>query len=153
MSVKLVMVVVVGVVQGLLLPHADADPTPIVIWHGMGDSCCNPWSMGAVTKMLQDQIPGEVYVHSLEIGDSVVQDTENGFFMDVNQQVRMVCDKIQKDEKLRNGYNNNNINYLFCSCTYSVHHLYIIFFPDIMRSDFLRAVNFCERWPSVVPRA
>ena len=23
-------------------------PTPIVLWHGMGDSCCNPISMGSI---------------------------------------------------------------------------------------------------------
>ena len=25
-----------------------ADPVPVVIWHGMGDSCCNPSSMGSI---------------------------------------------------------------------------------------------------------
>ena len=88
----------VALVQG----SVSLDPPPIVIWHGMGDSCCNPWSMGAVKKMMEKNLEG-VYVHSLEIGDSVIQDTENGFFMDVNKQVEMVCQKIADDPKLRNG--------------------------------------------------
>jgi len=33
----------------LLLPSFSiAGPTPVVLWHGMGDSCCNPLSMGWV---------------------------------------------------------------------------------------------------------
>uniref|UniRef100_A0A673J9S2 Palmitoyl-protein thioesterase 1 n=1 Tax=Sinocyclocheilus rhinocerous TaxID=307959 RepID=A0A673J9S2_9TELE len=51
-----------------------------------GDSCCNPLSMGAIKKMVEEEVPG-IYVLSLMIGKTVVQDTENGFFMDVNEQV------------------------------------------------------------------
>lgn len=29
---------------------------PIVLWHGMGDSCCNEYSMGAIEKILQDRL-------------------------------------------------------------------------------------------------
>uniref|UniRef100_A0A8C1RRH6 Palmitoyl-protein thioesterase 1 n=2 Tax=Cyprinus carpio TaxID=7962 RepID=A0A8C1RRH6_CYPCA len=66
---------------------------PLVIWHGMGDSCCNPLSMGAIKKMVEEEVPG-IYVLSLMIGKSVVQDTENSFFMDVNEQVSFVCDQL-----------------------------------------------------------
>jgi len=78
--------------------------TPVVLWHGMGDSCCNPQSMGHIKKTLEEQIPG-VYVLSLRIGDNVIQDTENGFFMNVNHQVDMVCDQLAKDPMLQAGYN------------------------------------------------
>merc|ERR1711910_293886 len=47
-------------------------PTPIVLWHGMGDN--------------------------------VVQDTENGFFLDINRQIELACQKIQSDPKLQDGY-------------------------------------------------
>jgi len=77
--------------------------TPIVLWHGMGDSCCNPFSMGSITKYFEKQIPG-VYVHSLMIGDNVVQDTENGFFMNINSQIELACQRIQEDPKLKDGY-------------------------------------------------
>ena len=29
-------------------------PTPVVIWHGMGDSCCNPASMGRIKQVIED---------------------------------------------------------------------------------------------------
>lgn len=48
------------------------EPLPIVLWHGMGDSCCNPFSMGSVVKYFEESIPG-VYVNSLMIGDNVIQ--------------------------------------------------------------------------------
>jgi len=80
------------------------EPTPIILWHGMGDSCCAPWSMGYVKKLLEKHIPG-IYVRSLMLGESVYQDTEHGFFEDVNEQVGEVCQKIAEDPKLQNGFN------------------------------------------------
>lgn len=70
----------------------------------MGDSCCNPWSMGYIKKLLETNLPG-VYVHSIMIGDSAVEDTKNGFFFPVNDQIDIVCKKIADDKNLRNGYN------------------------------------------------
>ncbi|CAH1774934.1 unnamed protein product, partial [Owenia fusiformis] len=77
---------------------------PVVIWHGMGDSCCNPLSMGSIERLIEKYVPG-VYVHSLEIGNNIIEDMENGFLMNVNDQVTMACDKIKKDPKLAAGYN------------------------------------------------
>eukprot|EP00064_Thunnus_orientalis_P021313 superscaffoldBa00006385_g21473 len=77
---------------------------PLVLWHGMGDSCCNPLSMGAIKKMIEGDISG-IYVLSLMIGKNVIEDTENGFFMDVNEQVSMVCSQLAQDPKLKGGYN------------------------------------------------
>ncbi|XP_067934829.1 palmitoyl-protein thioesterase 1-like [Watersipora subatra] len=79
-------------------------PAPIVIWHGMGDSCCNPLSMGSIKKLFEQQISG-VYVKSLMIGSNVAEDTTNGFFMNANDQISMVCDQVKSDPKLKNGYN------------------------------------------------
>lgn len=80
----------------------SATPVPVVIWHGMGDNCCSPWSMGYIKEFIEKHVP-EVYVHSLEIGASVVEDTENGFFMDVNEQVEVACQKIRNDTRLSGG--------------------------------------------------
>lgn len=80
------------------------DTIPVVIWHGMGDSCCNPLSMGSIKRMLEKKIPG-VYVRSLMIGNSIIEDMENGFLMNVNDQIDQVCDKVASDPKLKNGYN------------------------------------------------
>ena len=51
-----------------------SSPLPVVIWHGMGDSCCNPLSMGAVKRIIEDEVPG-IYVHSLMIGGNVATGT------------------------------------------------------------------------------
>ncbi|XP_012502158.1 PREDICTED: palmitoyl-protein thioesterase 1 [Propithecus coquereli] len=89
----------------LALGHLDAPaPLPLVIWHGMGDSCCNPLSMGAVKKMIEKKIPG-IYVLSLEIGKTMIEDVENSFFLNVNSQVTTVCQILAKDPELQQGYN------------------------------------------------
>ncbi|ELU18250.1 hypothetical protein CAPTEDRAFT_166676 [Capitella teleta] len=77
---------------------------PLVIWHGMGDSCCNPLSMGSIKSLIEKQIPG-IYVNSLMIGSNVVADTLNGFLMNANEQVDEACEKIRSDKQLQNGYN------------------------------------------------
>lgn len=38
----------------------------------LGDSCCNPLSMGAIKKMVEKKIPG-IYVLSLEIGKTLME--------------------------------------------------------------------------------
>ncbi|XP_069843666.1 palmitoyl-protein thioesterase 1 [Dipodomys merriami] len=87
------------------LGHLGAPaPVPLVIWHGMGDSCCNPISMGIIKKMVEKKIPG-IYVLSLEIGKTMVEDVENSFFLNVNTQVSTVCQILAKDPKLQQGYN------------------------------------------------
>ncbi|CAK1544974.1 unnamed protein product, partial [Leptosia nina] len=86
-----------------ILKLINADPTPIVLWHGMGDTCCFSFSLGSFKIFLEDQIP-DVYVHSLRIGDSIIEDMENGYFMSPNKQVDYVCDKISNDRKLRHGF-------------------------------------------------
>ncbi|XP_032901143.1 palmitoyl-protein thioesterase 1-like [Amblyraja radiata] len=77
---------------------------PVVIWHGMGDSCCNPLSMGFIKKLVEEKVPG-TYVLSLEIGNGITEDVENSFFMNVNDQVELVCNILSKDKMLQNGYN------------------------------------------------
>lgn len=77
--------------------------TPIVLWHGMGDNCCHEFSMGAIKKLLEDHLSG-VHVHSLMIGNSANEDTLNGFFMSVNHQLEIACDRIKNDPLLANGY-------------------------------------------------
>ena len=58
----------------------------MVIWHGMGDSCCNPLSMGRIKQVVEETTGA--YVISLKIGQSVIDDTINGFLKPVNKQVR-----------------------------------------------------------------
>jgi len=91
------LVVLVSTTQAL-------SPVPVVLWHGMGDVCCNPFSMGSIKKLLEEQISG-VYVLSLKIGNWIWEDELNGFFKNVNEQVQMVCDQLAVDPLLKDGYN------------------------------------------------
>eukprot|EP00112_Aurelia_sp_Birch-Aquarium-sp1_P001002 Seg1097.2 transcript_id=Seg1097.2/GoldUCD/mRNA.D3Y31 product="Palmitoyl-protein thioesterase 1" protein_id=Seg1097.2/GoldUCD/D3Y31 len=88
-----------------VVSSADNATYPIVLWHGMGDSCCNPLSMGSIKRVLEKQVGNGVYVKSLMVGSSVMQDIENGFLLNCNTQVEMVCKMIATDPKLKNGYN------------------------------------------------
>nr|ACO10282.1 Palmitoyl-protein thioesterase 1 precursor [Caligus rogercresseyi] len=88
----------------LCLGKSLSSPTPVILWHGMGDSCCNPLSMGSVKRAIEDEIP-DIYVKSLMIGNNIIQDVENGFFSNANDQIKEVCKQIAEDEKLKGGYN------------------------------------------------
>jgi hypothetical protein len=44
----------VGLVNALSEHEAtDIPPLPFVLWHGMGDTCCNPLSLGGVDTALE----------------------------------------------------------------------------------------------------
>jgi palmitoyl-protein thioesterase len=89
----------------LCLTHAitiSASP-PIVLWHGMGDSCCNPLSLGTLIKLIKKQLP-DSYVLSLRIGSNIVEDTSNGFFMNVNNQIDYACTILSTNQNLSQGY-------------------------------------------------
>ncbi len=45
-------------------------PVPVVIWHGMGDSCCNPNTIGQFKRLIEENIKN-VYVYSIQIGNTV----------------------------------------------------------------------------------
>jgi len=77
---------------------------PVVLWHGMGDTCCDPLSMGYIKRVIEDQLPG-IYVHSLMIGNNVIEDELNGFLMNVNKQIIFAKNEIEKDPMLADGFN------------------------------------------------
>ncbi|XP_023291189.2 palmitoyl-protein thioesterase 1 [Lucilia cuprina] len=82
----------------------NAEKYPVVMWHGMGDTCCFPFSLGSIKKLLQSEL-NNTYVKSLQIGGNVVMDYESGFFIHPNTQVEYACQELAKDEKLKRGYN------------------------------------------------
>lgn len=96
--------------RGFYLENSE-NPTPVVLWHGMGDDCCHAFSMGAIKKLIETQIPG-VHVVSLCIGNNPddtsqcnqVTDTLNGFLSDVNSDIDYACKVIKNDPLLNNGY-------------------------------------------------
>jgi len=77
---------------------------PIVIWHGMGDTCCYSFSMGMIKQELQRLLPG-VYVYSIMIGSNMVEDELEGFISNANDQVDFVCKQVKSDPNLKNGFN------------------------------------------------
>ncbi|KAH8373267.1 hypothetical protein KR009_012191, partial [Drosophila setifemur] len=82
----------------------NPDVLPVVLWHGMGDTCCLPFSLGAIMKLIVAQTNG-AYVRSLEIGGNMIMDWESGFFVHPNEQVDYVCKQLLQDERLAKGYN------------------------------------------------
>ena len=98
------MLLLVSLLVGLIYPIAIAGSPPVVLWHGMGDSCCNPLSLGSIIKLIEGQLNPAPYVHSLRIGSNIEEDTANGFFMNVNHQIDYACQLLNADKNLSKGY-------------------------------------------------
>jgi palmitoyl-protein thioesterase len=81
----------------------DQKPLPIVLWHGMGDSCCALGSIGGVAKFLESRLG--VFVHSVATGEGELKDIASSFYGNVNEQVADVCRQLLalKDE-LKDGF-------------------------------------------------
>jgi len=97
---------VLGLLLMMLSVSESADPKyrPVVLWHGMGDTCCDPLSMGRIKRLIEKQLPG-IHVHSLMIGNDVVEDEFNGFLMNVNKQIEWANSEINNDTNLSAGFN------------------------------------------------
>ena len=78
-------------------------PTPIVMWHGMGDNCCDPVSMGHLKSVMESRVPG-LYVHNVMVGPNPWVDTVEGFFGDVNRQVAEQCARLLAEPRLAEGF-------------------------------------------------
>ena len=50
-------------------------------------------------QMLEGHIPN-VHVHSMMIGNSAEEDTLNGFFMSVDHQIEIACDRIKQYDQI-----------------------------------------------------
>ncbi|KAK4876696.1 hypothetical protein RN001_009202 [Aquatica leii] len=70
----------------------------------MGDGCCFPFSLGAVQVKLNETLPN-VHILSIKIGNSIIDDVENSYFMHPNKQLEIACDAVKSDALLANGYN------------------------------------------------
>jgi palmitoyl-protein thioesterase len=60
--------------------------------------------MGKIKGLIEQNLPG-IYVYSIEVGNSIVEDELNGYFMNVNDQIDYICDKLKSDGNLTNGFN------------------------------------------------
>jgi palmitoyl-protein thioesterase len=92
----------VGLVD-LKAPAGGLD-LPVVMWHGMGDSCCEPLrSVGALKKMIEDKLG--VYVLSIATGSTEAKDVWSSYFGDVNEQAAAVCEQLRSTPELQGGFN------------------------------------------------
>ncbi|XP_050086112.1 palmitoyl-protein thioesterase 1 [Anopheles aquasalis] len=87
----------------LLTKSVLPEKLPVVLWHGMGDTCCFPFSVGGFKKFLENELG--IYCKSIEIGNSIVSDFKSGYFVHPNKQVESVCADLMNDTNLSNGYN------------------------------------------------
>jgi palmitoyl-protein thioesterase len=92
----------------LILPSAFAagnvSATPVVLWHGMGDNCCLPFSMGKIKSTIEKAVPG-IFVHSIMTGGNVLSDEVGGFFGNMNHQVDTACKQLKAIPELAGGFN------------------------------------------------
>ncbi|KIZ02205.1 palmitoyl-protein thioesterase [Monoraphidium neglectum] len=80
-----------------------AKALPVVLWHGMGDSCCAAGGMGAVKQLIEDELG--VFVHSIATGEGEYHDIWSSFMGNVNAQVEIVCGQLSKMPELKHGFN------------------------------------------------
>ncbi|KAG5667583.1 hypothetical protein PVAND_015560 [Polypedilum vanderplanki] len=100
--ILLLIIVLISTIYG---NNVTQNYTPIVMWHGMGDSCCFPFSLGSIKKLLERSLENKVYVTSLEIGGSYVRDYESGYFIHPDKQLQDACNQIANNKILSNGFN------------------------------------------------
>ncbi|XP_076624517.1 palmitoyl-protein thioesterase 1 [Colletes latitarsis] len=84
--------------------NAIESSPPVVLWHGMGDSCCFSFSLGAIKKLIEATLPN-IYVYSIRLGNNTIEDVEHSYFGNINQQISQVCEQLSKDKHLKDGYN------------------------------------------------
>eukprot|EP00040_Diaphanoeca_grandis_P038720 m.257178 g.257178 ORF g.257178 m.257178 type:complete len:355 (+) comp35032_c0_seq1:67-1131(+) len=82
--------------------HSDAMEYPIVVTHGMGDSCFNA-GMKSITK--QSGAHAGVYATCIPTGDNDIEDTLAGFLLNMDKSVEVFARKVRADPKLANGFN------------------------------------------------
>ncbi len=83
--------------------HLLGPGTPVIIWHGMGESSYSSRQNDTKSVIEANTLPG-TYVHQILIGDSVKDDLVNAYLKPVNEQVAEVCDLVASDERFSDGY-------------------------------------------------
>ncbi|KAI9274168.1 palmitoyl protein thioesterase, partial [Sporodiniella umbellata] len=78
---------------------------PVVLWHGMGDDCCNQDSMGRITSLIKKNLGESVFVFSVKVGDSIDDDHKSGFFGQLNKQLDKVHQELISIPELKHGFN------------------------------------------------
>lgn len=81
-----------------LTSEETTDYTPIVFWHGMGDTAFG--SVNVLRRALERKFPG-ISVYSIQIGKNPMEDELGGYFVNVNHQIDQACKSILAEELIR----------------------------------------------------
>lgn len=73
--------------------------TPVVLWHGIGDD-----HLQSIKNAIRDNAGDSVYIKSIQLGITAIEDVGTGIFVHPNIQITEVCQEILEDEKLKNGF-------------------------------------------------
>jgi len=88
--------------SSLSLPKSSSAITlPLVFMHGMGDSCFNR-GMKQITEQSGEHLG--VYSVCIPTGNNRVTDTDNGFFMSMNDNVDEWATRVKADKNLTGGF-------------------------------------------------
>jgi len=82
--------------------QAGSSSLPTVFMHGMGDSCFNP-GMKSITEKVGQHLG--TYSVCIPTGANLNDDTNNGFFMTMNDNVDVFAAAIKNNTKLAGGFN------------------------------------------------
>jgi palmitoyl-protein thioesterase len=82
---------------------ADVVALPVVLAHGMGDSCFNS-GMQRVTTAVSEWLGGGVYTVCIPTGKSQSEDTKNGYFLNMDASVDIFAEAIQQIPELQGGF-------------------------------------------------
>jgi len=90
-----------NVTVGPFKVNANASQLPVVVAHGMGDSCFNP-GMKSVTQAAGNHLG--VYATCIPTANSHLMDTIDGFLKNMDASVEFFAKKVKADPKLANGF-------------------------------------------------
>eukprot|EP01065_Artemidia_motanka_P050504 TRINITY_DN865_c0_g1_i1.p2 TRINITY_DN865_c0_g1~~TRINITY_DN865_c0_g1_i1.p2 ORF type:complete len:340 (+),score=161.42 TRINITY_DN865_c0_g1_i1:76-1095(+) len=85
------------------IPQGSSGKLPVVVGHGMGDSCFNPLSSGRITKLIGKHTGS--YTKCIPTGKNLISDTVNGFLMNMDKSVDLFAEQIIADPQFANGFN------------------------------------------------
>lgn len=90
----------------LVLKYLSVTPKilPIVIYHGMGDSCCSA-PMEAFIAELRIGLKQPVFIHPIRIGSDPGEDRRKSLFDNVDRQIEEVCEQLKGIPELAGGFN------------------------------------------------
>lgn len=81
----------------------ERKPHPVVVWHGLGDSA-DAEGMLSFKRSLEEAFPG-IYVYLVSLSESGAgPDRNRGFFGNVNDDSRQVCEQVRKIPELQGGF-------------------------------------------------